>query len=536
MSHRLTLRMAAPSIVISLLLFSLGSLGALYVRNLQKSTEATLKLDRETIQAAGQLLLSVTEVRAELAEFLATGSRVHLQAVPAKLAEMDRCLRETETLVDDDNEKALTRHIREGYKRLLEAFQRISDSQRPADAQSRQAVERLNNELAVRGVLAPAKDLLAWEEKLNRESGAKNQRMASGMAQVLWLFGVFGAAAGVIAGFGIARGVTRSIVELYVPVRAASGKLEEVVGPVDVTPAAGIEHLDVILHKMADQIGTVVDRLQKSQVEVLRGEQMAALGQLSAGMAHELRNPLTAMKMLIQNAVKARPGNGLTDRDLGVLEAETARLERSLQTFLDFARPPALEKRRGDLCQAIGQTLALIRACAERQGVQIHCELPGRPLMIEADHEQLRQLFLNLLLNALDALPQGGSIRVAAAESGSSAPDPEKGDSPHLPERPELAQMGTVPFFRPEGAASAIVITVADNGPGIPENLGEQVFVPYVSTKDTGVGLGLAICRQIVQSHGGQITAGNAAGGGAVFTVRLPESNSATDETQMEHR
>ena len=261
---------------------------------------------------------------------------------------------------------------------------------------------------------------------------------------------------------------------------------------------------------MADQIGTVVDRLQKSQVEVLRGEQMAALGQLSAGMAHELRNPLTAMKMLIQNAVKARPGNGLTDRDLAVLEAETARLERSLQTFLDFARPPALEKRQGDLCQAIRQTLELIRARAERQGVQIRCELPDRPLMLEADHEQLRQLFLNLLLNALDALPQGGTIRVAAAEAGPSGPEGA------------------------EGAASVIAVTVADSGPGIPDNLGDQIFVPYVSTKDTGVGLGLAICRQIVQSHGGQITAGNAADGGAEFIVRLPRSNSAAEETRIE--
>jgi signal transduction histidine kinase len=216
-------------------------------------------------------------------------------------------------------------------------------------------------------------------------------------------------------------------------------------------------------------------------------------------MAHELRNPLTAMKMLIQNAVKAGPAQGMTDRDLHVLEAETTRLERSLQTFLDFARPPALEKRPGNVCRVIGEILQLIRARADRQGVQIDCELAAGPLVIEADHEQLRQLFLNLLLNALDALPQGGKIRVAAAESKDST--------------------------------SSITITVADDGPGIPQNLGDQIFTPYVSTKDTGLGLGLAICRQIVQLHGGQITADNGNEAGAVFAVQLPKSNATTDKT-----
>jgi signal transduction histidine kinase len=499
--------MAAPSIVISLLLFALGSLGAWYVQKLQKDTAATVKTDMATIQAVQKLVLSLTEMHSQLSAFVETGSRAHLEAAVAKLAEVTRHLAKTADLVDDEREIAWNDRIHEGYHRLQETLQQISKA--PSDGGAREAVKRLNKDLLLCDVLVPAKELLAHEENLNQKSGERNQGMAAWMAIVLWLFGVFGAAAGVLAGFGIARGVSRSIVELYVPVRAASGKLEEVVGPVDVIPSAGIENLDIALHKMADQIGTVVDRLQQSQVEVLRAEQMAALGQLAAGMAHELRNPLTAMKMLIQNALKASPANGLTNRDLRVLEAETTRLERSLQTFLDFARPPALEKRPGDVCQIIGQTLDLIRARADRQGVQIRCQLADRPQMIEADHEQLRQLLLNLLLNALDALPQGGSIRVAAAQSG-----------------PEHA----------EGSTSWTTITVADDGPGIPHNLGDQIFAPYVSTKDAGLGLGLAISRQIVQLHGGEITASNAPDGGAVFTVRLPRANSATDETQIEHR
>ena len=123
------------------------------------------------------------------------------------------------------------------------------------------------------------------------------------------------------------------------------------------------------------------------------------------------------MKILVQKAARVRPANGLTDRDMAVLEAETARLEHSIQTFLDFARPPTLEKWLGDMREVIQQTLELVHARAEGQCVQIRCDLADRPLMIEADHEQLRQLFLNLLCNALDTLPQGGSIRINAAES-----------------------------------------------------------------------------------------------------------------------
>jgi signal transduction histidine kinase len=260
--------------------------------------------------------------------------------------------------------------------------------------------------------------------------------------------------------------------------------------------------------RMADDVGTVVDRLQQSQLEVLRAEQIAALGHLAAGLAHELRNPLTAMKILVQKAAKGRPANGLTDRDLAVLEAETTRLERSLQTFLDFARPPTLEKWLGDAREAIQQTLELVRARAEGQCVQICCDLADRPLMIEADHEQLRQLFLNLLCNALDTLPQGGSIRITAVES-----EPVAGQS---------AEPASRQCANP--SMSWITIKIADNGPGVPKDLGDRIFEPYVSTKDTGTGLGLAICRRIVHSHGGDIVASNTAESGAVFTVRLPTS------------
>ncbi len=344
----------------------------------------------------------------------------------------------------------------------------------------------MNDDLAANSLLAPAKELLALEERLIHKSSDKNQDMADRVAFGLWLLGTCGAVAGLVAGFGIARSISHSIVNLYVPIRAASGRLEEVIGPVDIAPARGIEHLDEILRSMADHVGTVVDRLQQTEHEVLRAEQMSALGQLAAGLAHELRNPLTSLKLLVQAAVEAGPEAGLRGRDLAVVADETARLDRSLQTFLDFARPPRLEKRRDDVRQVLNQTLELISARASRQGVSVRSEFPPQPLLIEADHEQLRQVFLNLVLNSLDALPHGGAIQVTAT-----------GDD-------------------------GVTITVADDGPGITAEPADQIFDPYVSTKDTGLGLGLAICRRIVEAHGGQITAANGPAGGAVFTVRLP--------------
>ena len=122
-----------------------------------------------------------------------------------------------------------------------------------------------------------------------------------------------------VAGVGIARSVTRSIVKLYVPVRVASGKLEEVIGPVDIIPSAGIENLDVLLHRMADDVGTVVDRLQQSQLEVLRAEQMAALGHLAAGLAHESAQSADGHENPRPESAPSSGGScrrgGLTDRD-----------------------------------------------------------------------------------------------------------------------------------------------------------------------------------------------------------------------------
>jgi signal transduction histidine kinase len=212
------------------------------------------------------------------------------------------------------------------------------------------------------------------------------------------------------------------------------------------------------------------------------------------------------MKILVQSAVERGDTAGLSGRPLAVLEEEIGRLEGSIQAFLDFARPPAPEKRRFDLDEVLGGVLDLVSARAALTSVAILREPTEGPIFIEADTGQVRQVLLNLLLNALDATPEGGTIWVRAAV-GADELAPEGGDR-------DASNAGTT--------GRCLTLRVADSGRGLPPDLGSRIFEPFVSTKETGLGLGLSICTRIVEDHGGRVDAVDRPGGGAEFTVRLP--------------
>lgn len=271
------------------------------------------------------------------------------------------------------------------------------------------------------------------------------------MGLALLLFGVSGASAGLLAGFVVARAVQR--------------------------------------------------RLLESQRAMTRSEQLATLGRVAAALAHELRNPLTSMRIIAQSALTSDDQVSLDLTDFSILEQEIERLDVSIQTFLDYARPPRPEKRSCIVQSLVRQTVSRVERRAAQTGVEIRDELPADPIEIEADPGQMKQVILNLLINALDASPSGGAVtlrcRLASLENGQAT------DS-NLSHGRELVE-----------------IEIADGGVGLPADLGNRIFEAFVSTKETGTGLGLAICKRIIEDHGGAIDARNAPDAGAVITVRL---------------
>jgi len=310
------------------------------------------------------------------------------------------------------------------------------------------------------------------------------RELAWGVAAV----GVVGSLAGVMLGYVVALGVRRTIRRLQVQLRDTAGMILETQSEIVVTTEGPEQDLDTQIRLLTHEVGAVVARLRQRELEVLRSEQLAALGQLAAGVAHEIRNPLTSIKLLVQGAHGPQATSRLTSEDLSIVEQEVLRMENSLQTFLDFARPPRLERRRVDLGSLVAQTFELLRGRAAKQRVELRFTSPGAPLCREVDPVQLRQVLLNLALNSLDVLPSGGWLQFDL-------------------------------WSDPQGAAE---LQLCDNGPGISPEISGKLFQPFQSNKETGLGLGLVISRRIVEEHGGTLEQVPRPQGGACFRLRLP--------------
>jgi len=214
-----------------------------------------------------------------------------------------------------------------------------------------------------------------------------------------------------------------------------------------------------------------------------------------------LRNALMPVKLLVGTAVQ--DGRHLPAEELAVVSTEINRLEIAVNRLLDYARPAMPQKSLFDLRTIVDESQQLIAGRASSQGVYVGGRMPSLPVLIYADKEQLRQVLLNLMLNALDAMPGGGEMSV-------SVEDQSSGDS----RRNGKQRSGAAKHKQ-------VTLTVADTGAGVPPDIAARLFEPFVTNKVTGTGLGLSICKRIIEAHGGRIRAVNQ-GKGAAFSIQLP--------------
>lgn len=282
----------------------------------------------------------------------------------------------------------------------------------------------------------------------------------------------------VVAAGGVSQVIARPIVALTHFSR--NYRLNKALPPAPAVHSGEVGELrDAFVQMMQD--------IERSQQQLARASALAAVGEMSAVIAHEVRTPLG---IVLSSAQILRREAGLSDEGrelLSFIESETTRLNRLVSAMLESTRPREPSLAPADMAELIRHTVSLLSAQAARQGVQITTQLQARETPFDCDAEQMTQVLLNLILNGLQILGQGGQIVVTTRDDG-----------------------------------ERLVIDIADDGPGIAPEARSRIFEAFYFQREGGIGLGLAVVQRIVAAHGGQIEASESELGGALFRITLP--------------
>ncbi len=258
--------------------------------------------------------------------------------------------------------------------------------------------------------------------------------------------------------------------------------------------------LDQVMEHLEQRVEERTAALKAAQDQLVRGEKLSSLGKLSASIAHEINNPLagilTFAKLMIRTLEQGLPdeaGRKVLVRNLALVQRETERCTVIVRNLLDFARERPMALKEVSINQVVEESLSLIANQIAIQGVVLEKDLAATP-PVEADFGQLRQAFINIAINAVEAMGKGGHLTVAT---------------------------------RPVPSLDAVEISFADTGPGIPHHVLQKIFDPFFTTKEKGTGLGLSVVYGIVERHKGKVEVQSEVGRGAKFTIRLPAARAA---------
>ena len=224
----------------------------------------------------------------------------------------------------------------------------------------------------------------------------------------------------------------------------------------------------------------------EAEEQLARLEKFSALGEMAAGLAHEIRNPLAVMKMLLHGLGEDAPAGSPQAEDVQILVQKVSDIGATVNQLLQLARPVPMQREPLRLADVLERTLLLVRHRLREHHIELECELATGP-EIEGDAGRLSQLVLNLVLNSCDAMPDGGTLSVRLS-------------------------------YEPGEA----VLTISDTGPGVSDEVFAKLFAPFTTSKSTGMGLGLSIAKRIVEEHGGKMLPTSRPGQGFTMEVRLP--------------
>lgn len=307
--------------------------------------------------------------------------------------------------------------------------------------------------------------------------------------KVLLLIAAGGFLLGIAGATLLARRITRPLHRLVEgTVRISKGDFSQAIA---IASRDEVSDLARSFNEMTGQLLHARDRMEDANRKLVQHEKLASIGRMAATIAHEIRNPLTSVKLNVQKVAEEESFAETIKAHLGLSLEGIDQIERFIKELLNFTRVQELSLERWPIEQIVEESLKLLRETLARKKVVVETTYAEGLPQIHADGDKMRQVFLNVLRNAHEALEAGGKISIVC--------EPVE-----------------------EGGKKKALIRISDNGPGIPEKDRENIFEPFFSTKPSGFGLGLANARKIVEQHNGTIRVGKKRGRGSAFVILIP--------------
>ncbi|UCF93109.1 MAG: histidine kinase [Desulfobacterales bacterium] len=391
-------------------------------------------------------------------------------------------LNEVRVLVDSEPQAAAVREIEAAYQLYVTQKDRVIELYKAGDVETGATLHQKVRENFFRVLDLCEKYKKIHQEKIVR-ARAESQRQAANLR--------FMAVVAMLAAFLL------TLLLAFVLVNQILGPVRRLTAEADRAGDAGsagdeVKALSRSVRGLIEDVDYTQSELAKSREHLLQAEKMALVGKLAAGMAHSIRNPFTSVKMRLFSLSRSLELADTQKEDFEVISEEIRHIDTIVQNFLEFSRPPKLKMQPISPSAVVDSAIQLLEHRLKSYEVTVAVER-GFPLPeIAVDPEQLKEVLVNLVVNACEAMDRGGSITIREEEAWES---PSK---------------------------RVAVIRVRDSGPGIPDAIREKIFQPFFTTKEEGTGLGLSIAARIMEDHKGRLEVSSQEGQGASFTITLP--------------
>lgn len=506
----------APVVLVTALWIAMSTATTYYVQWLERSHQQFFADNIVSIRAAEAMQILVWRLAAECPDDATQlpAFRQQWKKAAAQLAFERQRLGQS---AFSEGEKQVLVRLDASLDTFRECLDQIVDQGTPREKPSVPmhdlSAERLRAIELAGGIATSNGEILRMNQAIADRDEARRLRIGRIVFLLRLATMVVGPLVGVLLGWRLAAQLHRSIARISVTLHDAGSSIESDVGTVAIESSGDFRDVQQQAEKVAERMRQVSRDLQIARREVVQAERLAAVGELAAGVAHEIRNPLTSVKLLLQHAIRQSSGPNLDEDKLRLILDEIGRMESTIQGLLDFSRPPALNRVTHDFRQTLHRALNLLDARARQQGIEIVTHVDEEPLMVEGDPEKLHQVLVNLLINAIEAMPDGGRMSIETIHCGNGG----------------FANSNTVSKDHCNGNVHETVrMIICDTGEGIPNEVLPRLFEPFATSKERGTGLGLAVSRRIVEEHAGTLQACNDPGGGARFTLEIPAAHATT--------